>query len=39
MNEFKGAIKLSSVAEPYDFGRKLTTLTTAFKYKNFVDKF
>jgi len=39
MNEFRGAIKLSSAAEPYDFGRKLTTLTTAFKYKNFIDKF
>lgn len=39
LSHFKGTIRIDPLAEPYDFGRKMTTLQTNFKFVNFKDKF
>lgn len=39
LNHFNGTIRVDSIPTPYDFGRKMTTLQTNFKFVNFKDKF
>lgn len=38
INDFKGTINCFKVQKPMDVSRRLTSLSTIFKYKSFKDK-
>jgi hypothetical protein len=39
LDRFKGTIRVDPVSSVYDFGRKMVTLQTNFKFTSFKDKF